>query len=295
VSGNPDGANRWESLYATPAGIGLLMDNAFKQPVVLTIAGFDPSGGAGVLADIKTIAAFECYGVAAVTSLTFQNTRQVRGALNQTAEAVREQIAPLFEDFEIAAIKTGMLPTAEIIQAVAGIIRANAVPVVVVDPVLKSTSGVDLVDDVAIDALTNDLIPIASLVTPNIAEAQRISGVDIKDQLQMERAAEVILKFGSRAVLVTGGDASSGSSTDFLLDAQGSAVFSTERIRSKHTHGTGCTLASALACLLARGSSLRESVPIAKQYVMQAILSAPGLGLGNGPLNHFPPGFDLNH
>jgi len=271
------------------------MDNAFKQPVVLTIAGFDPSGGAGVLADIKTIAAFECYGVAAVTSLTFQNTRQVLGALSQTAEAVREQIAPLFEDFEIAAIKTGMLPTAEIIQAVAGIIRANAVPVVVVDPVLKSTSRFDLVDDVAVDALTNDLIPLASLVTPNIAEAQRISGVDIKDQLQMERAAEVILKIGSRAVLVTGGDAISGSSTDLLIDAQGSAVFSSERIRSKHTHGTGCTLASALACLLARGSSLRESVPIAKQYVTQAILSAPGLGLGNGPLNHFPPGFHLNH
>lgn len=271
------------------------MDKASKQPVVLTIAGFDPSGGAGVLADIKTIAAFECYGVAAVTSLTFQNTRQVLGALNQTAEAVREQISPLFEDFEIAAIKTGMLPTGEIIREVACIIRANAVPVVVVDPVLKSTSGFNLVDDLAVDALMTDLFPLASLVTPNIAEAQRISGVDIKDQLQMERAAEVILKIGSRAVLITGGDAGSGLSTDLLLDARGAAVFSTERIRSKHTHGTGCTLASALACLLARGCSLRESVPIAKQYVTQAILGAPGIGLGNGPLNHFPPGFEFEH
>ncbi len=271
------------------------MDKAFKQPVVLTIAGFDPSGGAGVLADIKTIAAFECYGVAAVTSLTFQNTRHVLGALNQTAAAVGEQIEPLFDDFEIAAIKTGMLPTAEIIRTLAGIIRANPVPVVVVDPVSKSTSGFDLVDDVAVDAFTNDLIPLASLVTPNIAETQRITGVVIKDQLQMERAAEMILQKGSRAVLITGGDASSGLSTDLLLDAQGAAVFSTERIRSKHTHGTGCTLASALACLLARGRSLRESVPIAKQYVTQAILSAPGIGLGNGPLNHFPPGFEFEH
>ena len=269
------------------------MDKAFKRPVVLTIAGFDPSGGAGVLADIKTIAAFECYGVAAVTSLTFQNTRQVLGALNQTAGAVREQIAPLFEDFEIAAVKTGMLPTVEIIRAVAGIIRANAVPVVVVDPVLESTSGFNLVEDVAVDALMNDLVPLASLVTPNIAEAQRISGVDIKDQLQMERAAEVILKIGGRAVLITGGDAGSALSTDLLLDAQGAAVFSAERIWSKHTHGTGCTLASALACLLARGCSLRESVPIANKYVTQAILSAPGIGLGNGPVNHFPPGFEF--
>jgi hydroxymethylpyrimidine/phosphomethylpyrimidine kinase len=282
-------------VYATSVGIGLIMDKAIKQSVVLTIAGFDPSGGAGVLADIKTIAAFGCYGVAAVTSLTFQNTWQILGALNQTAEAARQQIAPLFEDFEIAAIKTGMLPTAEIIREVACIIRANAVPVVVVDPALKSTSGFDLVDDVAVDALTNELIPLASLVTPNIAEAQRISGVDIKDQLQMERAAEVILKIGSRAVLITGGDASSGLSTDLLLDAQGAVVFSTERIRSNHTHGTGCTLASALACLLARGCSLRESVPIAKQYVTQAILSAPGIGHGNGPLNHFPPGFEFEH
>jgi len=150
-----------------------------------------------VLADIKTIAAFECYGVAAVTSLTFQNTRQVLGALSQTAEAVREQIAPLFEDFEIAAIKTGMLADCRDHPSGSRIIRANAVGVVVVDPVLKSTSRFDFVDDVAVDALTNDLIPLASLVTPNIAEAKRISGVDIKDQLQMERAAEVILKLGA--------------------------------------------------------------------------------------------------
>jgi len=269
------------------------MDKIIKQPVVLTIAGFDPSGGAGVLADIKTFAAFGCYGLAAVTSLTFQNTQQVLGALNQNAETARQQIAPLFDDFDISAIKTGMLPTAEIIREVAGIMRANAVPVVVVDPALKSTSGFDLVDDLAVDALTSDLFPLASLVTPNIAEAQRISGADIKDQLQMERAAETILKMGAGAVLITGGDANSGLSTDLLRDAQGTTVFSTGRVRSKHTHGTGCTLASALACLLARGRSLRESVPIAKQYVAQAIVTAPGVGCGNGPLNHFPPGFQF--
>lgn len=269
------------------------MDNTIKQPVVLTIAGFDPSGGAGVLADIKTFAAFGCYGLAAVTSLTFQNTQLVLGALNQNAETARQQIAPLFDDFDISAIKTGMLPTAEIIREVAGIIRASAVPVVVVDPALRSTSGFDLVDDLAVDALMSDLFPLASLVTPNVAEAQRIGGAEINDQLQMERAAETILKMGSGAVLITGGDANSGLATDLLVDAQGTTVFSTERIRSKRTHGTGCTLASALACLLARGRSLRESVPIAKQYVAQAIAAAPGVGCGNGPLNHFPPGFQL--
>ncbi len=269
------------------------MDKTFKQPVVLTIAGFDPSGGAGVLADIKTFAAFGCYGLAAVTSLTFQNTQRVLGAFNQNAETARQQIEPLFDDFEIAAIKTGMLPTAKIISEVAGIIRANAVPVVVVDPVLKSTSGFDLVDDLAVDVLTSELFPLASLVTPNIAEANRLSGIDIKDRLNEERAAEAMLKMGTRAVLITGGVTNAGLATDLLLDAQGTTVFSTERIRSKHTHGTGCTLASALACLLARGRSLRESVPIAKQYVAQAIAAAPRVGRGNGPLNHFPPGFQF--
>lgn len=270
------------------------MDKGNNQPVILTVAGFDPSGGAGVLADIKTIAAFGCYGVAAVTSLTFQNTLQVLGTLHQDAGTVRQQIAPLFDDLEITAIKTGMLPTADIIRAVASIIRANAVPVVVVDPVLKSTSGFHLVDDRAIDALTSDLFPLASLVTPNIAEAQRISGIAITDQVQMEKAAKALLKIGSSAVLITGGDdAGGGLSTDLLVDAQGAAVFRTERVRSRHTHGTGCTLASALACLLARGRSLRESVPIAKAYVTRAIRSAPGVGHGNGPLNHFPSGSEF--
>ncbi len=269
------------------------MDHPSERPVVLTIAGFDPSGGAGILADIKTITAFGCYGVAAVTSLTFQDTRRVLGALNQGAQIVRSQIAPLFDDFEVAAIKTGMLPTAEIILEVASIIRASAVPVVVVDPLVKSTSGFDLLDDRAVGALRNDLLPLASLVTPNLGEARLISGVDFKDDIQMRYAAETILKLGCRAVLITGGDTDCSLSTDLLLDAHGTAAFSAERITSKNTHGTGCTLASAVACLLARGRSLRESIPLAREYVRQAILSAPGLGHGNGPLNHFPPGFEL--
>ena len=269
------------------------MSETTNQPVVLTIAGFDPSGGAGVLADIKTFAAFGCYGLATITSVTFQNSRGVVGAMNQNAETVLQQLEPLFDDFEISAVKTGVLPTAEIIRGVAGIIRAYPVPVVVVDPVLKSTSGFDLVDDRAVEILQNELFPLATLVTPNIAELQRLSGTDSEDQVQMEYAAEVVLKTGAGAVLITGGDTDARFATDLLRDSSGTAVFSTNRVISKHTHGTGCTLSSALACLLARGRSLREAVPIAKEYVSHAIATAPGVGRGNGPLNHFPPGISF--
>lgn len=271
------------------------MQNSGKRPVVLTIAGFDPSAGAGILADIKTIAAFRCYGVAAVTSLTFQNTRQVLGAHNQGAELIRQQITPLLDDFQIAAVKTGMLPTAEVVREVVGIIRTSKVPVVIVDPVLRSTSGFALASEEAIVALINELFPLADLVTPNLAEAELISGMDVKDDQQLKQAAEVILRLGSRAVLLTGVDGGTDLAIDFLVDAQGTATFSAERISSTNTHGTGCTLASALACLLAQGHSVRESVPIAKEYVRQAILSAPGLGQGNGPLNHFPDGCEINY
>ena len=268
-----------------------IMDHTIKQPVVLTIAGFDPSGGAGILADIKTFAAFGCYGLAAITSLTFQNTSHVIGALNQNADTVLQQLKPLFDDFEISAIKTGMLPTAEIIRGVAGVIKNHSVPVVVVDPVLRSTSGFALADDRVPAVLKSDLFPLASLVTPNIEEAQLLYGADIKDQLEMECAARAILDTGTGAVLITGGDAVSTFATDLLVDPHGSELFRTERVISRHTHGTGCTLASAIACLLARGRSIRESVALAKQYVARAIATAPEFGSGRGPLNHFPPNF----
>jgi hydroxymethylpyrimidine kinase/phosphomethylpyrimidine kinase len=254
----------------------------------MTVAGLDPSGGAGVLADIKTISAFGCYGVAAITSVTFQNTQRVIGASHLGPEILRQQMRPLFDDFDIAAIKTGMLPTSEIIREVAALIAARAIPVVVVDPVLRSTSGFDLIDSDAVRELKDSLFPLASLVTPNLAEAQRITGIDTRDQPGVERAAELIKKLGPAAVLVTGGDASSDTATDFLLDPQGQAVFSSARISSTNTHGTGCALASAVACLLALGRPLREAVAEAREYLRKAILNAPGLGRGNGPINHFP-------
>ena len=259
-----------------------------KPPVVMTIAGFDPSGGAGVLADIKTIGALSCYGVAAVTSVTFQNTQSVLGACHQSADTVRRQIAALLDDFEIAAIKTGMLPTSEIVIAVASIIKAASVPIVVVDPVLKSTSGFELVEEGVAETLRTNLFPLASLVTPNLDEARFFSGDEIRDLPAAQRAAETILALGPQAVLITGGDANSNSATDLLLDDRGSCTYSADRIKSRNTHGTGCTLASALACLLARGHTLREAIPIAKRYIVEAMLGGPPVGHGHGPLNHFP-------
>lgn len=270
--------------------LSLIMTETAKPPVVMSIAGFDPSGGAGVLADIKTIGVFDCFGVACVTSLTFQNTLGVAGARHQSVDTVRRQIAALFDDFEIAAIKTGMLPTPEIVVEVASIIKAKSVPIVVVDPVLVSSSGFRLVEEGVAEALRSDLFPVASLVTPNISEAQLLSGEEIKDLPGGQRAAELILAMGPRGVLITGGDAASDAATDLLIDEQGSCTYSAERIRSRNTHGTGCTLASALACLLARGYDLRASIPIAKRYIIEAMLSGPDLGHGPGPLNHLTGG-----
>lgn len=253
----------------------------------MTVAGLDPSGGAGILADIKTIAAFGCYGVAAVTSITFQNTRGIVGANHQNADTVRRQMEALFDDFEIAAIKTGMLPTREIVAEVAGIIKSKSIPIVVVDPVLKSTSGFDLVQDDVTEAIRTELFPLASLITPNVAEAQIFSGDPIHNLADAQRVAQMIRAMGPRAVLITGGDAVSNSSTDILVEDRGSEVYNIERVESQNTHGTGCTLASALACLLAKGRDLRDAIPIAKQYIVEAILAGPCVGHGHGPLDHF--------
>lgn len=259
-----------------------------KQSTVLVIAGYDPSAGAGILADIKTISAFGCYGVAAATSLTLQNTQGVFGVHNQSREVVRGQLSALLDDFDIAAFKTGMLPTSEVIEEAARCISSRPGLPAVIDPVVRSTSGYDLIDDVALRSLIELLFPVASVVTPNAAEAERITGIRIKDHETMEQAAKKILALGPRAVLVKGGDVSGETADDLLLDSAGHVILSAGRIPSKNTHGTGCTLASAIASLLALGQPLREAAPAAKRYVYEAIRTAPGLGRGHGPLNHFP-------
>lgn len=254
-------------------------------PVVLTIAGFDPSGGAGIVADVKTITAFGCFATAAVTSLTYQNTKGVFGASHQTAETVRAQVLPVVEDFIVACAKTGMLPTREIIEEVARLFRETELPAPVVDPVVRSTSGYDLIDDAALDALKRELMPLARVVTPNIPEAERITGMTIGDGEAMVEAARAIRGMGARAVLVKGGHLT-GRALD-VLDEDGEVTyFEAERIETTSTHGTGCTLAAAIASCLARGHNVADSVALAKRFVTEAIRQAPRLGHGHGPINH---------
>jgi hydroxymethylpyrimidine kinase/phosphomethylpyrimidine kinase len=260
-------------------------EKAAAPAVALTIAGFDPSGGAGVVADIKTFTAFGCFGTAAVTSLTFQNTTGVFGAAHQTASTVRAQVMAVVEDFKVACAKTGMLPTREIIEEVARLFREEALPAAVVDPVVRSTSGYDLIDDAALGVLIRELLPLARLLTPNIPEAERITGLQITDEEGMRRAALRIREMGAPAVLVKGGHLT-GEALDLLDDRGRVTVFRGERIETTSTHGTGCTLAAAIAACLGQGMSLEEAVGTAKRFVTNAIRSAPRIGHGHGPINN---------
>jgi hydroxymethylpyrimidine/phosphomethylpyrimidine kinase len=249
-------------------------------PVALTIAGFDPSGGAGVVADIKTFTAFDCFAVAAITSLTFQNTTGVFGAAHQTAETVRAQVMPVMEDFSVACAKTGMLPTREIIAEVARLFLETELPAPIVDPVIRSTSGYDLIDDDALNALVKKLMPLARLVTPNIPEAERITGLTIEDEEGMRRAASVMRDMGARAVLVKGGHMKGIAdcapyATDVLDDEGRVMLFRGEWIETTSAHGTGCTLSAAIAACLGHGLSLEKAVETAKSFVTNAIRHAP--------------------
>ena len=271
------------------------MNNALRTPhsalrtpaVALTIAGLDPSGGAGIIADIKTFTAFGCFATAAVTSLTFQNTTGVFGAIHQTAESVRGQVQPVIEDFEIAAVKTGMLPTREVIEETARLIRENNLPAPVVDPVVRSTSGFDLIDDAALQAMIEKLFPLACIVTPNIPEAERITNLKIETFEDMKIAARKIYELGAQAVLVKSGHlAHEGQTRDLLFDGTNFEIFSGEFIETTATHGTGCALAAGIAANLANGKTLREAIKRAKDFVTEAIRTAPLLGNGHSPINH---------
>ncbi|HET6669810.1 MAG TPA: bifunctional hydroxymethylpyrimidine kinase/phosphomethylpyrimidine kinase [Pyrinomonadaceae bacterium] len=267
-----------------------------SPPIALSIAGLDPSGGAGVLADVRTFAAFACFPTAAITSLTFQNTTGVSGAVHQSGETVRAQVLPIVADFSIAGAKTGMLPTREVIVEVARLFKETDLPAPVVDPVMRATSGDDLIDDDAVDCLISDLFPTAVLVTPNIPEAERLTGLTIFNEPTMREAAQRIRELGARAVLVKGGhlltqrQAGSGVQSERreaidVFDENGSVtVLRAELICGGEVHGSGCTLSAAIAACLACGMSLAESVETAKQFVTTAIMNAPAIGHGSRPL-----------
>src|SRR6185503_11495002 len=259
------------------------------KQVVLTIAGLDPSGGAGIVADIKTIAALGCFPAAALTSITYQNTTGVFGAEHQTAATLRAQVEPIVQDLNVAGAKTGMLPTAEIVAEVARLFAEGNLPAPVVDPVVVATSGDVLIDDEAFEILKTKLFPLARVVTPNIPEAEKLAGFSIKSEADMRHAAEVIQSIGARAVLVKGGHRSVGNQAlDILLDENGIYTeFQTDYIQVGEVHGSGCTLSAAIAANLARDLTLEQSVAAAKKYVtdaIRALKTAPRIGHGAKPL-----------
>ncbi len=260
--------------------------------VCLTIAGLDPSGGAGIIADIKTFSAFGCFATAAVASLTFQNTKGVFGAVHQSGETVRGQVQPILDDYTVAAVKTGMLPTVEVILETARLIGERSLQHVVVDPVVRSTSGFDLIDGEALRALITYLFPLSDLVTPNIPEAERITKMTIESEGDIREAARKMQSFGASNVLIKGGhffdngeNGENRVAKDFLFVGDVLTVFEAEFIETTATHGTGCTLAAAITANLALGKDLIQAVGIAKDFVTKAIATAPKLGNGNSPIN----------
>jgi len=263
-------------------------DRDGEQPAVLTIAGFDPSGGAGIIADVKTFQAFGCRPLAAVTSLTFQNSRGVFGAIHQSAESLRAQVLPIIEEVRIAAVKIGMLPTSEIVLAVVRVVREQNLPAPVVDPVLQSSSGDELMAEAAIEIMLSELTSLSRVITPNIPEAETLTGLKITNEDEMCEAAGKLREMGARAVLVKGGHLIERSddlvpdtkrqAIDVLDDRGQITVFRGEWIDSPPVRGTGCMLSSAIAACLAQRMPLGESVRAAKQFVADAIRYAPKLG-----------------
>jgi hydroxymethylpyrimidine/phosphomethylpyrimidine kinase len=254
---------------------------------VLAIAGSDSGGGAGIQADIKTVMALGAYAMTAVTALTAQNTHGVKAIYPVPAAFVIDQMVCVLEDIGADAIKTGMLGDAAVITAVCDTLMAHArgVPMVV-DPVMVAKGGAALLANDALGALRDRLFPLASIVTPNLPEAEVLTGLAIENVDDMRRGADTLLRWGLPAVLLKGGHLRDDIVTDVFATPFGCELLQAPRIRSRHTHGTGCTLASAIATGLAQGMTLSESVVRARDYVRAAISAAPGFGSGHGPLNH---------
>jgi hydroxymethylpyrimidine/phosphomethylpyrimidine kinase len=267
---------------------------AEKTPVVLTIAGFDPSSGAGVTADIKTISAHGCYGVAAITAMTVQSTAGVKRVEPADPALLIETLEELASDVEFAAVHIGMLASGKVARAVADFLssanasRAKLLPNVVLDPIFKSSSGADLLDSAGIKVLIERLIPLADVVTPNAEEACALTGIKIKDVDDMKAAAAKLHDMGAVAVVVTGGDLEKAIDLLSFRTKIGieHEVFKAERQRSKSTHGTGCAFATAMACHLALDRGLAEATLLAKTYVTAAISYGQRLGKGTGPVHH---------
>ena len=255
---------------------------------MLIIAGSDSGGGAGIQADIKTVTALGGYAATAITALTAQNTLGVHGVQTVPPDFIRQQIDVVLEDIGADAIKTGMLHSAAVIEAVCQslTIHGSAIPLVV-DPVMVAKGGASLLDASAMDTMKTRLFPRAALITPNLPEAEALTGKVLRGVEDMRRAAQALLAYGCGAVLLKGGHGAGAEITDLLAEQGGKVtLFRGQRIETRHTHGTGCTLASAIATGLAQGLTLQDAVARARKYVRKALRTAPGLGKGHGPLNH---------
>ena len=260
-----------------------------KQPQgrVLIIAGSDSGGGAGIQADIKTCAAFGAYSMTTITAITAQNTVGVQQVEVLSPALVRAQIESVMMDIGADVIKIGMLGNQAIVETVAdALLEFGEDCFVVLDPVMVATSGDTLLEDAAIAALKDRLLPMADLITPNVPEAALLTGMTVDDVESMQKAGETLLEMGAYAALMKGGHLEGKSVLDMLVTGEGTNMMSSPRIRSRHTHGTGCTLASACAAAISLGIDMDEAVMSAREFVFEAIRTAPKFGKGNGPLNH---------
>lgn len=257
--------------------------------VALTVAGSDSGGGAGIQADLKTFQELGVYGTSAITAVTAQNTQGVHSVYPIEVEGVVAQMRAVLDDFDVKACKTGMLFSAEIISAVAALVKEYAPIPLVIDPVMIAKGGQSLLQQQAIQALKEELIPLATIVTPNIPEAEVLTGMTIRTDEDIHRAAKKIMKLGAKAVVMKGGHRSDVlDAKDYFLDSDGqSFTVTTPWIQTKDTHGTGCTFAAALTSFLAKGYSLSDAVAEAKQFIQAAIEDGLHLGSGHGPTNHW--------
>lgn len=258
-------------------------------PIALTIAGSDSGGGAGIQADLKTFHRFGVFGTSVVTAITAQNTTGVRAIHPVPMTNIRAQLDAVAEDLRPAALKTGMLATEEVVREVASGIRSRALAPYVMDPVMVATSGDRLLESVAETSLRDHLLPLATVVTPNLEEAEILTGMEVRVESQMRTAARALVELGAGAALVKGGHLASDGIVDVLWDGSVEHIWRRNRIETVHTHGTGCTLSAAITAGLAHGESLPKAVETAIDYLARAIATAPGLGAGRGPVNHFAP------
>ncbi len=257
-------------------------------PVALTIAGSDSGAGAGIQADLKTFASLRVYGLTVITAITAQNTVGVRAVQEIGVDIIKAQLDAVAEDFSIGAVKTGMLSSAAIIGTVADAIARHRLRPLVVDPVMIAKSGDRLLREDAVEALRRRLLPLAAVVTPNIPEAEVLAGRPIRTRHDRIAAARAIMELGAQAVVIKGGHTEEDPIVDILVDANGVREFFAPRIGTSSTHGTGCTFSAAITAGLAQGLDLEHAVGDARDFVSRALATAPGLGHGHGPLNHFP-------